>query len=128
MTRICTNNTLHWPEQSPPRQPAARPIADQSLSQKIRRSSVEGTTHLHLAMSRSAGVRQRTTPDKIVGSTLYFMRVDSDGEFTQAGQSYGTVWSRLALQSSIKTFGLWNDDPQMIDIKQYNVLSYDYFA
>ena len=67
-------------------------------------------------------------PDKIVGSTLYFMRVDSDGEFTQAGQPYCTVCSRLALQSGIKTFGLWNNGPQMIDTKQYNVLSYDYFA
>ena len=67
-------------------------------------------------------------PDKIVGSTLYFMRVDSDGEFTQAGQPYCTVCSRLALQSGIKTFGLWNNGPQMIDTKQYNLLSYDYFA
>lgn len=60
------------------------------------------------------------------GSTLYFMRVTSDGEFTQAGAPYCTVCSRLALKSGITEFGLWIDGPQMIDTKQYNLLLYDF--
>lgn len=66
-------------------------------------------------------------PQDIEGSTLYFMRVNDEGEFTEAGDPYCTVCSRLALQSGISTFGLWNNEPQMIDTKEYNQKSYDYF-
>lgn len=65
--------------------------------------------------------------DKIPGSTLYFMRIDGDGRFTEAGQPYCTVCSRLALQSGIEMFGLWNDGPDMIDTDTYNKKSYEYF-
>lgn len=65
--------------------------------------------------------------DKIDGSTLYFMRVDEGGAFTEAGLPYCTVCSRLALESGIKTFGLWNDGPDMIDTLEYNLKSYDYY-
>lgn len=67
-------------------------------------------------------------PDEVSGSTLYFMRVNTEGEFTQAGRPYCTVCSRLALQSGVATFGLWNDGPEMIDTKTYNLISYDFFA
>lgn len=65
--------------------------------------------------------------DKIDGSTLYFMRTDDAGDFTEAGQPYCTVCSRLALQSGIATFGLWNSGPEMIPADTYNTLSYTYF-
>lgn len=65
--------------------------------------------------------------DKIEGSTLYFMRVDDKGEFTEAGQPYCTVCSRLALESGVKTFGLWNDGPELFDTARYNQVSYDYY-
>ena len=70
----------------------------------------------------------RDYPDKVAGATLYFMRIDDDGQFTQAGDPYCTVCSRLALQSGIKTFGLWNSGPQMYDTGLYNLKSYEYFA
>jgi deoxycytidylate deaminase len=66
-------------------------------------------------------------PQEVAGSTLYFMRVNDDGEFTEAGDPYCTVCSRLALESGIATFGLWNDGPQMIDTKSYNQKSYAYY-
>ena len=65
-------------------------------------------------------------PDEIVGSTLYFMRVDNSGDFTNAGEPYCTVCSRLSLESGIATFVLWNDSPQFYDTAQYNTLSYDF--
>ena len=65
--------------------------------------------------------------DKIDGSTLYFMRVGDDGEYTEAGDPYCTVCSRLALESGVKTFGLWNKGPEMIDTHIYNQKSYAYF-
>lgn len=70
----------------------------------------------------------KTSPGEISGSTLYFMRVDSNGEFTDAGRSYCTVCSRLALQSGIKTFGLWSGGAQMFETKKYNLLSYDFYT
>ena len=66
-------------------------------------------------------------PTEVEGSSLYFMRVNDIGEFTEAGEPYCTVCSRLALQSGIKTFGLWNGGPQIIDTKDYNQKSYAYF-
>jgi len=70
----------------------------------------------------------RDYPDKVAGSTLYFMRVNEFGKFIDAGDPYCTVCSRLALQSGIKYFGLWNGGPQMFDTASYNLKSYDYFA
>jgi deoxycytidylate deaminase len=64
----------------------------------------------------------------IAGATLYFMRVDTKGEFTNAGEPYCTVCSRLALQSGISTFGLWESGPRMIPTDEYNLMSYSYYA
>lgn len=64
--------------------------------------------------------------NEIEGSTLYFMRIGEDGAFTDAGEPYCTVCSRLALQSGIAIFALWNDGPQLYDTKTYNALSYQY--
>lgn len=64
--------------------------------------------------------------EKIKGATLYFMRVDDNGQFTDAGRPYCTVCSRLALQSGIETFGLWNGRPDMIDTATYNRISYNF--
>ena len=66
--------------------------------------------------------------EKIAGSTLYFMRVDEAGEYTQAGQPYCTVCSRLALESGVQSFGLWNDGPEIIPTDEYNQRSYAYFT
>jgi len=70
----------------------------------------------------------RNYPDKIAGSTLYFMRVNDDGEFTNAGKPFCTVCSRLALQSGVAKFGLWNDGPQIFNTKEYNKISYDFYV
>ncbi len=65
--------------------------------------------------------------DLIKGSTLYFMRVDDAGVFTEAGEPYCTVCSRLALESGVESFGLWNQGPEMIPTDTYNQRSYQYF-
>ena len=66
--------------------------------------------------------------DKIDGSTLYFMRVGEQGEFTGSGKPYCTVCSRLALQSGIATFGLWHEEPVMFNAADYNIRSYQFFV
>ena len=69
----------------------------------------------------------KTNADKVPGSTLYFMRVDENGNFTEAGEPYCTVCSRLAMQSGIAKFGLWNNGPELFDAEDYNTKSYAYF-
>lgn len=63
---------------------------------------------------------------ELKGSTLYFMRVDDNGEVTDAGEPYCTVCSRLALQSGVEVFGLWENGPRMIPADEYNRMSYNY--
>jgi hypothetical protein len=66
--------------------------------------------------------------DEISGSTLYFMRVDETGDFTDAGVPYCTVCSRLALESGVGWFALWNDNgADIYDTDEYNRKSYEYF-
>lgn len=65
---------------------------------------------------------------KIEGSTLYFMRVNDKNERTEAGDPYCTVCSRLAMESGIKTFGLWNKGPEMFEVSDYNKKSYEFFV
>lgn len=63
--------------------------------------------------------------DKIPGARLYFMRIDDNGAFTNAGEPYCTTCSRLTMQSGVSEFALWNDEgADIYDIAEYNQLSY----
>jgi deoxycytidylate deaminase len=66
-------------------------------------------------------------PEELKGATLYFMRIDDDEKWMGAGVPYCTVCSRLALQSGIETFALWNGEPVLFDTKTYNQKSYNYY-
>lgn len=71
----------------------------------------------------------KRNPSKLQGSALYFMRVDENGNFTDAGQPYCTTCSRLTLEAGIKEFVLWNRDGVVIyDAAEYNKKSYEFFA
>lgn len=66
--------------------------------------------------------------DEVEGATLYFMRVDEAGDFTDAGEPYCTTCSRLALESGVAAFALWNDNgADVYDAAEYNQKSYAYF-
>jgi len=69
----------------------------------------------------------RSSPEKIVGAKLYFMRLDSEGAMTRAGKPYCTVCSRLALDSGIKEFHLWHDEGvASYPTDEYNRISYEF--
>lgn len=71
----------------------------------------------------------RTNGDDVRGADLYFARIDDKGAILKAGDPYCTVCSRLALESGIATFFLWRDEGICaFDTKEYNTLSYNYFA
>jgi hypothetical protein len=66
--------------------------------------------------------------DKVEGATLYFMRVDDDGNWTDAGDPFCTICSRLALQSGLAHFALWVDGrPKVYTTANYNRESYDFY-
>jgi len=70
----------------------------------------------------------RRNADKISGSVLYFMRVDEEGSFTDAGEPYCTTCSRLTLESGMAQFALWNDGgADVYDAAEYNRKSYEFF-
>lgn len=64
----------------------------------------------------------------ISGSVLYFMRIDQKGNFTDAGEPYCTTCSRLALESGVEKFALWNDaGADIYSALEYNNKSYDFY-
>ena len=64
-------------------------------------------------------------PDKIVGSTLYFMRIDDSGNFTDAGVPYCTDCSRLTMESGVGYFALWNKHRNDDGMDLYTAEEYD---
>jgi deoxycytidylate deaminase len=71
----------------------------------------------------------RNNSDKIVGSTIYFMRLDGDKNMTKCGEPLCTVCSRFALDSGIKEFVLWHEQGVCAyQTDEYNQLSYAYVS
>ena len=69
----------------------------------------------------------RRNPTKIVGSQLFFVRVDEKGNIKKSGEPYCTVCSRMALDVGIATFHLWQEKGiAAYDTSEYNTLSYSY--
>lgn len=67
-------------------------------------------------------------PNKIAGSTLYFMRPGYQGVFTDAGEPYCTTCSRLAMEAGISYFALWNENLVCLyECAEYDRLSYKFF-
>lgn len=70
----------------------------------------------------------KSSGSKIDGGTLYFMRVDENGNWTGGGRPFCTVCSRLAAQSGLGYFALWVDGkPKIYDVKEYDIESYNYY-
>jgi deoxycytidylate deaminase len=110
---------------APPNNDESQRMCDVVLDKSIKQNN-DKTCCVHAEWNAMLDAL-KNNPSKVEGSTLYFMRVNDEGQFTEAGEPYCTVCSRLALQSGIKVFGLWNEGPQMIDTTIYNQKSYEYF-
>ncbi len=69
----------------------------------------------------------RKHPEKLVGSKLYFCRVDEAGNIKKSGEPYCTVCSRLALDAGIGYFFLWHEQGiGEYPTAEYNKLSYQF--
>jgi hypothetical protein len=67
--------------------------------------------------------------DQLNGASLYFMRIDNDGNFTNAGEPYCTVCSRLSMESGLKEFALWNDNgADIYPVAEYDRISYQFYT
>ena len=68
------------------------------------------------------------SPEQLKGSTIYLMRLSSEGHQSKAGMPYCTVCSKEALDAGISYFVLWHEDGiGLYDTKEFNDLSYQYF-
>ena len=68
----------------------------------------------------------KNSADKVPGSILYFMRIDEDGNFTDAGDPFCTVCSRLTMEAGVGEFALYNNDgADIYTLDEYNLKSYD---
>ena len=57
------------------------------------------------------------------------MRIDDDGNFTDAGEPFCTVCSRLAMASGLAKFALWvRQRPKIYDVKTYNIDTYKMYV
>jgi len=70
----------------------------------------------------------RKHPDKIIGSRLYFIRLDKDtNKKMYAGKPFCTICSKMALDAGIKEFVLWHEEGITVyDTDEYNTLSFQY--
>jgi deoxycytidylate deaminase len=79
------------------------------------------------AEQRSIMDALKTNPDKIIGSSLYFVRLNEEGEPMQANEPYCTICSKMALDSGVSEFVLWHDEGITVyDTKEYNLLSFEF--
>ena len=64
-------------------------------------------------------------PAKVKGSRLYFVRVTDSGELKRSRKPYCTVCSRMALDTGIAEFVLWQERGFAVyPTDEYNTLSY----
>ena len=69
----------------------------------------------------------RNNSEKILDSTLYFIRIDKDGREIFAGDPYCTICSKMALDVGIKYFVLSHEKGICVyNAEEYNDLSYGY--
>ncbi len=110
---------------APPLEDESQRMCEVELDQSIKQNN-DKTCCVHAEWNAILDAL-KNQGDKVKGATLYFMRVDDKGEFADAGDPYCTVCSRLALESGIARFGLWQSKPVLFGTADYNQQSYAYF-
>jgi deoxycytidylate deaminase len=69
----------------------------------------------------------RRNSEKIVGSRLYFIRLDENINPSRAGEPYCTICSKMALDAGVAEFVLFQEQGIAIyETGEYNLLSYQF--
>jgi deoxycytidylate deaminase len=67
----------------------------------------------------------RRNKEKLLGSILYFIRLDKNGNPSNAGKPYCTICSKMVLDSGIKEFVLFEKNRIVVyDTEEYNKISF----
>lgn len=104
--------------------------------QSIRRCSQKHELHTTFKSDKTCCVHAeqraimdalKNNPDKVNGATLYFVRLDENGEMKYSGKPYCTICSKMSLDVGIKYFALYHKEGiGVYDTKEYNELSFAY--
>ena len=90
-------------------------------------SKVKDTTCCIHAEQRAIMDALRKHPEEIIGSRLYFMRLDERGNATKSGKPYCTICSKMSLDVGLAEFTLWHEEGiRVYGTEEYNRLSFEY--
>ena len=65
--------------------------------------------------------------NEVKGSTLYFTRINAEGELLNSGKPYCTIRSKMSLDAGAKYWVLSHEDGvKMYDAEEYNNISFAY--
>lgn len=79
------------------------------------------------AEQRAIADALRTNPSELIGSRLYFIRLDKNDSPTRAGNPYCTICSKTALDEGLAEFVLWREEGVCVyDTDEYNLLSFQF--
>lgn len=99
--------------------------AEWDLNKKLK---YDKTCCVHAEWNAVFDALKHASAEQIEDSTLYFMRVNEEGDMTDAGEPYCTTCSRLTMQAGVGEFALWNSGgADIYGLAEYNRLSYDYY-
>jgi deoxycytidylate deaminase len=71
----------------------------------------------------------KTNANKLGGAVLYFMRINEAGQFTDAGDPFCTVCSRLTMGAGVGEFALYNNNgADIYPLDEYNLKSYELYT
>ena len=111
---------------SPPLDDELRRTCDQEWDYSIK-PKYDKTCCIH-AEWRAVMDACKRNADRIAGSILYFMRIDENGDFTDAGEPFCTTCSRFTMEAGIGEFALWNDEgADMYPLAEYDQKSYEFY-
>ena len=110
---------------SPPRNAETQRICSNSKN-SYHQKVTDKTCCMH-AEQRAIMDALRNNSESIVGSRLYFIRLDEQNKPQRAGKPYCTICSKMALDVGIAEFVLWHEEGICVyETREYNDLSFQY--
>ena len=110
---------------APPQDRIEERMCNSTYPEEQRKPKADRSCCVHAEWRAITNALKSGTP--LTGATLYFTRVNEEGELLRSGEPYCTVCSRLALDTGINYFALWHEDGiKKYDTKEYNDLSYKF--
>lgn len=79
------------------------------------------------AEDRALRAGLKKDPEKVIGSRMYFIRLDGEGKMKRSNSPYCTMCSKMALDEGVAEWALWQDNGVAVyDAEEYNSISFNY--